>query len=251
MKSTLFVFVLILLIQSCQNNEATDTDAPDSSNTALDWPGVYTGVLPCTDCRGIETTLTIYQNLTYVLQTAYLGKSDEVLTENGTFTWNSEGNKIQLVGTESGPAQFLVGENGLFQLNKDGKKMSGDLSEKYLLTKTTATTLGFYRWRLTQLMGTYLENGSIAGLRFNAEDQTVKGYGWCNTFSAEFQLQDNNLLRFGKISSTPRTCPDSTAETQFLNMLRVVDAYHIKGRELTLGIGNAPPMAVLQGTFTR
>jgi hypothetical protein len=39
--------------------------AGDTSRTSLDWPGTYTGVLPCADCEGIETTITLSVDLTY------------------------------------------------------------------------------------------------------------------------------------------------------------------------------------------
>ncbi len=240
----------ILLTPGCKN---ATTNSDTTTKSALDWPGTYTGILPCADCDGIKTTLTIYENLTYTLQTSYLGKDDQLTTRNGTYTWNSALTTITLAGITHSPSQFLVDQNGLLQLDANGQKITGDLPDRYRLVKTTESTLGFYRWKLTQLMGAHLQNSGIAGLKFNLDDGHLNAYGWCNTFTGEFALPGDHKLRIGQLSSAVRSCPDSTAEIQFLNMLRVVDTYHvnIKGRELSLSIGNASPMAVLQGATTR
>ncbi len=31
----------------------------DTAENALDWPGEYKGILPCKDCKGIETELEL------------------------------------------------------------------------------------------------------------------------------------------------------------------------------------------------
>ena len=61
---------------------------PDSSRTSVDWAGSYHGVLPCADCEGIDTTITLSRDLTFVLRSRYLGKSDRVFERRGSFTWD-------------------------------------------------------------------------------------------------------------------------------------------------------------------
>jgi uncharacterized lipoprotein NlpE involved in copper resistance len=57
-------------------------DMHDSRN-ALDWPGVYKGVLPCADCEGIETRLSLQRDGDFERTTRYLGKADRVFTARG------------------------------------------------------------------------------------------------------------------------------------------------------------------------
>ncbi len=38
-----------------------------TSQNSLDWAGVYEGVLPCADCPGIQTRLTLSRDETYEL----------------------------------------------------------------------------------------------------------------------------------------------------------------------------------------
>jgi uncharacterized lipoprotein NlpE involved in copper resistance len=97
---------------------------------------MYKGVVPCADCEGIETTVVLNADQTYLLRTAYLGKPDAAATEKtGSFTWNTTGNTVILSGIENAPNQYFVGENQLIQLDLAGNKITGDLAAKYILAK--------------------------------------------------------------------------------------------------------------------
>ncbi|WP_017294935.1 copper resistance protein NlpE N-terminal domain-containing protein [Geminocystis herdmanii] len=119
-------------------NTITET-VGDTSANSLDWNGTYQGMIPCASCEGIKTTLTLNQDLSYVMSTEYVGKSEEVLEVKGTFKWNNAGNTISLDSVKDAPNQFLVGENMLFQLDMEGNRITGDLADKYILTKVQET----------------------------------------------------------------------------------------------------------------
>lgn len=137
-----FIFLPVLIISAFLISECTPkikTTEPlptgDNSKVSLDWNGIYNGTMPCADCQGIETSLTLNKDGSYVLKTKYLGKSDVVNEKTGKFTWNTAGSTITLDGISNAPNQFLVGENVLFQLDMSGKRITGDLAEKYQLKK--------------------------------------------------------------------------------------------------------------------
>jgi uncharacterized lipoprotein NlpE involved in copper resistance len=110
--------------------------ASDNSQNSLDWQGTYKGVTPCADCEGIETELVLNQDFSYVIKTKYRGKGNgKVVEENGNFVWDKKGRSISLQRSEGGPSQYKVGENRLIQLDMEGKQITGDLAEKYILTK--------------------------------------------------------------------------------------------------------------------
>ena len=149
MKITLLLCTILLFI-SCKkeiNEVEIKTDSMskvatekemDAHNTqnSLDWQGTYKGVTPCADCEGIETELTLNEDLTFTLKTKYLGKGDgKVFQETGNFAWDKTGGIIALEGLKGRPTQYKVGENRLIQLDREGKVISGDLAEKYVLTK--------------------------------------------------------------------------------------------------------------------
>ncbi|MCH4293904.1 copper resistance protein NlpE [Shewanella sp. 3B26] len=117
-------------------NSAEALPVGDSSRTSLDWPGSYEGVLPCASCEGISTRLVLNGDGTYLLETQYLGEQEagaepKVFEERGSFSWNTSGGAIQL---ESG-AWYQVGENQLFMLDREGKRITGALADHYRLGK--------------------------------------------------------------------------------------------------------------------
>lgn len=146
-KQFLSLALVSVLIWSCGNNNKsqknidaslTDTVAAvdiHNAQTSLDWNGTYKGTTPCADCEGIETEVTLNNDLTFVLKTKYKGKSDKVFEEKGSFKWDSTGSKISLEGLQDRPSQFFVGENTLTQLDLEGKKITGALAENYVLKK--------------------------------------------------------------------------------------------------------------------
>jgi uncharacterized lipoprotein NlpE involved in copper resistance len=107
-----------------------------SSRTSLDWNGTYKGVVPCADCEGIETEISLGLDMTYTIRTRYLGKGDQkALKEKGKFSWDEAGSVITLLGIQNGPTKYQVGENHLTQLDLKGNRIVGPLAKKYVLTK--------------------------------------------------------------------------------------------------------------------
>lgn len=140
---------LLFAIVGCNTNSTTEsknssTDTPavsapvtgDNSMNALDWQGTYKGIVPCADCEGIETVITIGADSLYTLTLNYLGKKDAVaVKKSGRFNWNATGNIITLSNIEGGADKYLVGENKLIQLDLEGNRITGDLAAKYELAK--------------------------------------------------------------------------------------------------------------------
>ena len=58
-------------------------------STAFDKTGVYTGVIPCADCGGIETTLELRADGTYSLTEIYKDKKDGRFESSGKFQWDA------------------------------------------------------------------------------------------------------------------------------------------------------------------
>ncbi|SHJ77173.1 NlpE N-terminal domain-containing protein [Tangfeifania diversioriginum] len=151
MKDTVFLFIFclgFLVFVGCRNStketeiskDGTETLAalPDmhTSQIAIDYHGTYKGVVPCADCEGMETVITLKENEEYEIAVKYLGKSDAVYKESGNFSWGDDGRIITLEGLENRASQYQVGENKLFQLDLEGNRITGDLAENYILEKT-------------------------------------------------------------------------------------------------------------------
>lgn len=116
--------------------KSAGSDQGDNSATSVDWNGTYRGTVPCASCEGIEVTLTLNPDHTYRLVTNYLGRNDALEQENtGSFTWDRTGSIITLEKVAQGPDQYKVGENRIWQLDKNGQVIKGKLADHYILTK--------------------------------------------------------------------------------------------------------------------
>jgi len=168
MKSKLLVLSAIsLLFFSCNNSTQTDdsidsvvvengevastidTIATDKTETALDrtsdahtsqnsldWAGTYKGVLPCADCEGIQTSITLNEDMQYSIKTKYLGKMNGTeQVQTGVFSWDKDGSTLNFEGTKNFPDKFKIGEQTLTQLDPEGRMIKGVLAEDYILKK--------------------------------------------------------------------------------------------------------------------
>lgn len=252
-----------LLLAACGGQQAPAPEpAPenptpaDNSRTSLDWAGTYSGTVPCADCEGIATRLTINDDGTYVLQTQYLGKSDELLVKEGAFSWKEDGNHIVLQGIESGPSIYQVGENHLRQRDMQGNPITGELADKYVLRKAVPMAAMAARmsaepakpalegthWNLVELMGKPVppaEPRQQAHIVFDAQEKRAFGNAGCNRFFAGYELDEAaGRLRFGKAGSTMMACPDMSVEDAFHKALAQVDNYSI-GEDGRLSLNKA------------
>uniref|UniRef100_UPI004047C657 copper resistance protein NlpE n=1 Tax=Shewanella baltica TaxID=62322 RepID=UPI004047C657 len=114
-----------------QTEAAKTVPVGDTSQNSLDWAGSYEGVLPCASCEGIQTLITLQSDNSFVQETVYLGKDEEILKLMGKAAWDEKGQKITL---EDG-TQYLVGENQLIMLDTEGQRITGDLAANYVLKK--------------------------------------------------------------------------------------------------------------------
>lgn len=111
-----------------------------TAQNSLDWPGVYKGQLPCADCGGIDVELTLEDSGKYLYKQTYLESrnGDQTFDDEGSFTWNKEGQVVTLEGTSGGPdgaVRYFVGENVLFPADKDGKIIEIESQFDYNLHK--------------------------------------------------------------------------------------------------------------------
>ena len=68
------------------------------------------------------------------MQEKYLERNVAPITSSGNFSWKDNGSKIVL-DPDKDKRQFQVGENKLFWLDNQGKRITGTLADKYILTK--------------------------------------------------------------------------------------------------------------------
>lgn len=133
------ILVLIIIITSLVINCSSDKieEPSTSSKDSLNWSGAYIGVLPCENCPGIETKLTLTQDNTYSLETARKELDEESTTTYGSFRWNSNGTKIELApnGSEGKEIYYMVLKNRIVQLKEDAARFPEEEERNYILKK--------------------------------------------------------------------------------------------------------------------
>lgn len=248
-----------LLLQGCapatefSNVNLTNQIATgDTSENSLDWAGTYQGVIPCASCEGIQTTLTLNQDGSYLLSSTYLGEAPgEVFEQSGSFQWDAAGQVVKLQHSET-PVFFRVEENAARQLDLEGQRITGPLADHYRLSKVTAETaasnnaiVGFtdIDWQLTELQGEVVAPDKGVYIHFVA-DGSVYGYSGCNQFSGSWQ-QENQRLVLEQLAVTMRACtePLMQLEQVFLAQLAVADNYSQANSNLSLNKARMAPLA--------
>lgn len=135
-----FIMALVLITTACKDkkeskkentiSEIAITDEQNIDNS-LNWEGSYFGVIPCASCPGISTLITLNENGIYEKTIEYLGSDDSPKTTKGELIWDKEKSKITIEEDN-----YLVDEGKLFMLDKEGKVITGELAENYILFKT-------------------------------------------------------------------------------------------------------------------
>lgn len=250
-----FLVYLVVTLAACQRqvlapqvNNNANIPIGDTSRNALDWKGIYEGVLPCADCEGILTRIELRSDETFTLTTTYLGKSDADFSHEGKFEWNDQGSTITIQGVENRPTQYLVGENQLFQLDLSGNRITGDLASQYILRKAVQQDSGFLigkRWLLVAVMGQEVSEELGIFITFEEESNRFNGFGGCNQYFGTYELNEGWRIQLSRIGRTQKHCQEvQEIEDRFFEALETVDNYSIneEGNVLTLNKARMAPL---------
>lgn len=220
---------------------------PHNSQNSLDWNGTYQGVIPCADCEGIRTSITLMKNGEFRRSRTWLGREEVPKMDSGTFRWDDSGSIVTLQPSEGAPQMYQVGENRLFFLDREGNRITGDLADKYELMKNrTDHRLENKKWILTELMGqeiTFEEGKKEPFLIFDSESGRVSGNNSCNNLTGGYELMEGDRISMGQMAATLMACPDMTIADPFNQVLGKVDNYTIADGTLSLNKARMAPLA--------
>lgn len=259
MKQLSTLTLLIIILSGCNTkkkiseDEKTKETVVDMHNSmnSLDWNGTYQATLPCADCEGIKTILTLNSELTYNLQSQYLGKDDNIFKTKGKFTWAENGQIITLNGNKN--EQYFVGENRLWKLDENSAKITGDLAQNYIFNKQQ-TQLTDRHWKLVELNGQKVDYNKKKGnqpyIILRPDDNNkVFGNAGCNRFFGTFELKEGGQISFSQMGATKMYCPNMETEKQFLQILSKADNYSLDGETMTLNKAKMSPLAKFQVSY--
>ncbi len=144
MKNLIFICFSIFVLISCQEDakKTQDTKTVTTDSPAIDTEqamvnelaAFYTGTLPCPDCEGIETILTLNadETRTFTLEEQYKGKEGKTVESSGTWT---VANDVVTLNQQTGVSKYQITSEGLVSLNADGSQRDPASAQKYLLKK--------------------------------------------------------------------------------------------------------------------
>jgi heat shock protein HslJ/uncharacterized lipoprotein NlpE involved in copper resistance len=224
------------------------TDDGHNSRNALDWAGTYSGVLPCADCEGILTSVTLHQDGRFTRRTTYIGKSPLPASDEGDFVWDDDGRLVTLRSADGSEQMYQVGEEQLFHLDKDGNRIAGELSGMYMLDKLLRDPrIEDIRWVLIELNGQPVQAPQAseqAHFELQAAESKVVGHASCNRFFGSYEIKRGKRISFGdNMGMTMMACPDMAIETAFMEAMRRADNYAISADQLSLNKARMAPLA--------
>ncbi len=228
---------------NCMEKSNSVIDGHNSRNS-LDWAGSYKGVLPCADCEGIETTITLNYDNSFSKSEIYLkNKEKSEFSGKGDIEWDKNGNIITLKSNNY-DTKYLVGEGRLIMLDRKGKRIKGNLADLYILNKIDRAdaSLSFDKnledktWMLTRFLEKAVKgNKDTHYIIFISEDHRLSTKVGCNIIFTSYEISGKGNIKFNTLASTKMYCPD-TIEDEYARHLETIDSYLVSpdGKKLTL-----------------
>lgn len=158
-KISILLVVLPLMLASCKDEKSTpsveqqeqgtlpgsedldtvkptDTLTVDTVATTGAWYGNYAGSLPCGDCKGILTRISLNKDKSYTLSSQYMGKEKKPTVYKGIYNLDNDKNIVTL-DAEGDHLKFLVVEKDsmIIKLDKFGDREKGGPAARYFLHK--------------------------------------------------------------------------------------------------------------------
>jgi uncharacterized lipoprotein NlpE involved in copper resistance len=113
--------------------ETSIMDTVHTSQNSLDWAGSYEATIPCADCEGIKTNITLKKDNTFAITSEYINKNTKI-EDAGKIMWHDNGSVVHLTGKETN-MKLKVGENRLIGLDQEGHGIDGPNAHLYVYNK--------------------------------------------------------------------------------------------------------------------
>ncbi len=113
--------------------ETSIVDTVHTSQNSLDWAGSYEATIPCADCEGIKTNITLKKDNTFAITSEYINKNTKI-EDAGKIMWHDNGSVVHLTGKETN-MKLKVGENRLIGLDQEGHEIDGPNAHLYVYNK--------------------------------------------------------------------------------------------------------------------
>jgi uncharacterized lipoprotein NlpE involved in copper resistance len=135
------IFSLFLLVSffqtSCNTHQQTASENSSKNSGQQEaapksFSRKYSGITPCADCPGIETTVVFSRNSVFIETLHYLERN---VSFSDTGKWSASNKMITVTFPESKRFFLIKSDSTIAMLDADQKEIEGGLAEKYILKR--------------------------------------------------------------------------------------------------------------------
>lgn len=141
MKPLIYLSIVLFFI-ACNSNK---TEAPANDSTAraknsiapATKAEIYSGILPCADCEGIDVSVQLNNDATFIINSVYKGSRVDSLKSKYRQIgfWKMFGDTLNLTDANRILTRYIKTDTAIIQLDGDGKMITGPLAPMYVLHK--------------------------------------------------------------------------------------------------------------------
>lgn len=117
----------------CANSSS---DSPSAATQTAKYDAQYQGTLPCADCEGVVTTLTLNPDGTFFMESEYLANKPVKFSQKGKYTEVEEG-VVELTLDNNDKVYYQIEEGEAIMLDQNRKAPTGALADHYVLKQST------------------------------------------------------------------------------------------------------------------
>ena len=138
----LYAISFLFLIASCDSNPSPIAANDSAYKTEVPITPVidaenYVGTLPCADCEGIDVSLKLNHDSSYIMNSVY--KGSRVDSSNNHFIdsgkWSLHGADTLILSGKNHSTKYIKTESALTQLDGNGELITGPLANMFVLHK--------------------------------------------------------------------------------------------------------------------
>ena len=252
---TAMAVISLFTLMGCNNRAEVDTLSPAQAAELKPMPQSWRGVLPCADCEGIETSLFLEKDGTWVMNERYLGAREEPSSFASYGTWARTADKLVLTDSKGEKSYYRAKGDALEMLDREGNPIESQFNytlepAQSSLPMTPMTLRGMYfymadaatftegdaenEWVLT-VVGTAAPVGD-----YSAKISFTDAYGASASETVEYSILENRA-------------PVATGAAEDVLLTRVGEAVEIDlaglisdpdGETLKWSIANSSPGTV-------
>ncbi len=137
----IFFLLMTFILASCNSNKNGIASTDSSYKTVVPKTPVvnaenYAGTLPCADCEGIDVSLQLNNDSTYIMNSFYKGarvdSSNNHFADTGKWILNAD---TLYLSAKNHTTKYIKTDTTLTQLDGDGKLITGPLAAMFVLHK--------------------------------------------------------------------------------------------------------------------